>query len=87
MITVDKLQFYRKYDGDVDGLVRSCDSRTAGPIEEDWRLIERLRSGIWSIHNVRCAESYNEAVKKDIKEHTADEETRSLLFQIALKQK
>lgn len=87
MITVRKLQLYRRYDGDIDGLARSCDSQTAGSIEDDWRLIEHLRSGIWSMHNVRCAEGYKEAVEKDIREHTADEETRRLLFQIALKKK
>lgn len=88
MITKSKLKLYQKYDGDLDGLSRSIDSESAASsIEEDWRLIEHLRSGLWSIHMVACADSYKEQVQKEVEENTADNETRDLLLIITLKQK
>ena len=88
MITKEKLKFYQKYDGDLDGLSRSIDSDSAvASTEEDWKMIEHLRSGLWQIHKVPCADSYREQVQKDFMENTSDEKTRELLLKITLKQK
>ena len=88
MITVSKLKFYQKFDGDLDGLSRSnCRDNALDSIEDNWRTIERLRSGLWSIHKVPCAQSYREKIEKELASHTADEETRNLLMQIALNPK
>ena len=88
MITVSKLKLYQKYDGDLDGLSRSsCRDNALDSIEDDWRTIEKLRSGLWSIQKVPCAQSYRDKIKKELASQTADEETRNLLMEIALNPK
>jgi hypothetical protein len=41
-LTASDVAFYRRYDGDLDGLRRSAD-RDVPVVEADWRLLEDLR--------------------------------------------
>ena len=84
MITVNKLQIYRQYDGDIDGWVR-CTHGNPSPkmTDDDWYVIEKLRLGLFSIHTLSCAESYKEQVLKDLRDLTDSEDARNLLIEIS----
>lgn len=86
MITLKKLQVYQQFHGEIDGWVRSTKGEDSSGIrDDDWYLIERLRSGLFAIHNVPCSASYRENVLSELQENTEDEATRNLLLEISLK--
>ncbi len=88
MISLEKLKVYQQFNGDIDGWARSTKGTDpSGICDDDWYVIERLRSGLFLIDNEPCSQSYKESVFNELQEKTEDEATRNFLRKISLEQK
>jgi hypothetical protein len=77
MITLAKLQTYRKFRGDIDGFSRTRGRGDTSDITDaDWRLIDELRGGLRIIASGRASPQFAATIKQRLDEVSADEPTR-----------
>jgi hypothetical protein len=70
-LTSSDIAFYRRYDGDLDGLCRSAD-RDVMIDESDWRLLEDLRRRAVIVARGSGSESFRRELERDLAAHMAD---------------
>jgi hypothetical protein len=70
-LTSSDIAFYRRYDGDLDGLRRSAD-RDVPVVEADWRLLEDLRQRAVIVARGSGSESFRRELERDLAAHLAD---------------
>ena len=79
MLTIDKLQMYRRFDGDIDGYSRSRVDDRSGITDEDWRLIDELRQALSIISSGRAAPEFAASVEQRLSSVAVDDQTRQAL--------
>jgi len=80
MLTLDKLNIYRRFDGDLDGWARIANGHDASGITyADWLLIEDLRQGLALIAAGQTSQTFTAALESHLLRTTADEATRQAL--------
>lgn len=80
MLTLDKLNTYRRFDGDLDGWVRTANGHDASGItDDDWHLIEELRQGLALITAGQASQTFAASLELRLLRTTADEATRQAL--------
>jgi hypothetical protein len=75
-ITGSEIAFYRRYDGDLDGLSRSSD-RGAAVNEPDWRLLEDLRQRAVIVARGLGSKAYCRELDSLLATHLADTHARA----------
>lgn len=80
MLTLDKLNIYRRFDGDLDGWVRTANGHDASGItDDDWHLIEALRQALGLIAAGQASQVFTASFESRLRDTTADEATRQAL--------
>jgi hypothetical protein len=80
MLTRDKLDVYRRFQGDIDGWARSSHgSHDAGMTDSDWFVIEELRQGLALIASGQASTAFMAQFEQRLHAVTADEATRERL--------
>ena len=80
MLTLDKLNIYRRFGGDLDGWARTANGHDASGITDaDWLLIEELRQGLALIAAGQASQTFTAALESRLLRTTADEATRQAL--------
>ncbi len=80
MLTLDKLDLYQAFDGDIDGWARSSHSGgEASMTDEDWHLIDELRQGLSLVASGRASKAFVAQFEQRLHAVTADEATRARL--------
>ncbi|OYW14781.1 MAG: hypothetical protein B7Z46_01985 [Hydrogenophilales bacterium 12-64-6] len=80
MLTLDKPNIYRRFDGDLDGWARIASGHDASGITDaDWHLIEDLRQGLGLIAAGQASQTFAAALESRLLRTTADEATRQAL--------
>lgn len=80
MLTLDKLDLYQAFDGDIDGWARSPHgSGDAGMTDGDWHLVDELRQGLALIASGRASKTFIAQFEQRLHAVTADEATRARL--------
>lgn len=80
MLTLDKLNVYRRFDGDLDGWARIANGHDASGITDaDWHLIEELRQGLALIAAGQASQAFMASFESRLRDATADEATRQAL--------
>ena len=80
MLTLDKLNIYRRFDGDLDGWARIASGHDASGITDaDWHLIEDLRQGLGLIAAGQASQTFAASLESRLLRTTADEATRQAL--------
>lgn len=80
MLTLDKLNIYRRFDGDLDGWARIANGHDATDITDtDWLLIEALRQGLDLIAAGQASQTFTASFESRLRDTTADEATRQAL--------
>ena len=80
-ITTADIAFYRRYDGDLDGLSRSVD-RDAAINESTWRLLEDLRQRAVIVARGNGSDAFRREFESDLAAHLADAEAHAEFRQI-----
>lgn len=70
-ITSTDIAFYRRFDGDLDGLSRSAD-READFSESAWRLLEDLRRRAVIAARGSGSDAFRRELESDLAAHLAD---------------
>ncbi|MBN8771380.1 MAG: hypothetical protein J0I46_07440 [Thiobacillus sp.] len=80
MLTLDKLNIYRRFDGDLDGWARTANGHDASDITDaDWLLIEDLRQALDLIAAGQASQVFTASFESRLRDTTADETTRLAL--------
>ena len=80
MLTLDKLNIYRRFDGDLDGWARIASGHDASGITDaDWHLIEDLRQGLGLIAAGQASQTFAASLESRLLRTTADEATQQAL--------
>lgn len=81
VISAAKLETYRRFQGDLDGWVRS--GRTGGDMrDEDWHLINELRQRLFAVGAGKASQSFAAQTEADLVAHLPDEQARAQLREI-----
>lgn len=84
MLTLDKLNVYQRFGGDLDGWARTTGDRDdSGMRDEDWFLIDELLQGLAQIASGQASQAYAAAHEQRLLDATADEATRQALRDLA----
>ena len=85
MLTVEKLEIYQRFRGDVDGWARAVkvDGNPSGMTDADWFLIDELRQGLSLVASGKASATFRSTIEAKLVESTADEETRELLRRLS----
>jgi len=80
MLTLDKLNIYQRFDGDLDGWSRIANGHDASGITDaDWHLIEELRQGLALIAAGQASQAFTTSFESRLRDATAGETTRQAL--------
>lgn len=82
MLTLDKLEIYRRFNGDIDGYSRSSMDDRSGITDEDWRLIDELRQALFLVRSGQAAAEFAASVEHRLSYVAADEGTRQALREL-----
>ncbi len=81
MITRAKLEIYKKYNGDIDGIARVGTQIEKETItDEDWFLIDKLRSIAFLLHRSNPTQEYKAEIVTTIKNSTDCRETEMMIY-------
>ncbi len=83
MITLDKLDAYAAFDGDLDGWTRSTAADDASMTDADWYMIDALLGGLATIGSGLASSSFRHDVETRLHAATADDATRDRLRALA----
>ena len=74
MITKQKIEIYKKYDGDIDRLIRIGQKKEKNLIKEnDWSMIDSVLQDLELIKKGLCSLSYKDKLENIIKLNFEDE--------------
>jgi hypothetical protein len=80
MLTLEKVQTYERFRGDIDGYARARGGGdTSGITDDDWSLIDRLRQAIYLVVSRQAADSFRVQTEQELLTVTADEQAREAL--------
>ena len=80
MLTLDKLDVYRRFGGDIDAWARTCGSGDpSGMTDEDWFLIDELRQALAMVASGLASPEFSASVERRLVASTVDEQTRRAL--------
>ncbi len=86
MLTLEKLETYQRFGGDIDGFARSHGrGDSSGITDEDWVLIDELRGALFIIASGKASPEFAAVVERRMQESTADPETRERMRELARK--
>jgi len=77
MLTLNHLETYKAFDGDVDAWARA--GGTQGMTDDDWAQIDELRQGLHLISSGLASEDFAAGVERRLMESTEGEAVRSML--------
>lgn len=83
MLTLDKVRMYCRFDGDIDGFARSRVDDASGITDEDWRVIDELRQGLFLVQSGQATPEFAASVERQLSCVAADEATRRALRALA----
>ena len=84
MLTVDKLNIYEQFEGNIDGWARAAQARsTSDMTDEDWYLIDELLLGLTAVNTGSASPSYSRALELKLLTSTDDQATRDRLHALA----
>lgn len=66
MITIEKINIYKKYDGDIDMWIRLNSKLESFMEEKDWYEIDSLLQGLRLIKTGQVSERYGEELNKNL---------------------
>lgn len=79
MITKEKIEIYKYYDGDVDKFSHASKSQKKIMSEEDFFLVGRLIQDLIIIKNGLAAKEFQDKVEKSLQDSCDNYETISIL--------
>ena len=80
MLTICKLTTYAKFNGDIDGWVRTADSDDAAALTDaEWYLIDELLTNLATVASGRASAAFAADVERRLRACTTDESTRNAL--------
>jgi hypothetical protein len=84
MLTLEKLNTYQRFGGDIDGYARSHGrGDTSGITDEDWSLIEELRGALFIIASGKASPEFAAVIERRMQEAAADQGARDRLRELA----
>jgi len=84
MLTLEKLEIYRRFAGDIDGWARhSRPHESSGMTDADWYLIDALRTALHIVASGSAPPRFAAAVERKLRLYVADERTRKVLRKLA----
>ena len=84
MITLKKVNLYKKYGGDVDGLQRFGSSQEQNILSsEDWGFFTEIRQDLHLIHNGLVSEEYKQKALDRLYTETDSQEVLGEVFRLA----
>ena len=85
MITVENLNLYLKYGGDIDSWARSASNRERAHMDDEaWHLIEGLLHDCFLVERGLASVSFADELESRLKECCDNQETISALKAISL---
>lgn len=85
MLTLEKLEIYQRFDGDIDGWIRgSRHPDSSGMTDADWSLIDELRTALHIIASGAASPRFAAATERKLRLSVADEQTREALRKLAV---
>ncbi len=86
MLTIAKLRTYAKFNGDIDGWVRTADNHDAAALTDaEWYLIDELLTNLATVASGRASAAFTADVERRLQACAADESTRNALRTLASK--
>jgi hypothetical protein len=80
MLTMEKLNTYKKFDGDIDGWARSSiGDDNSNVTDDDWYLIDELVMELTEVGKGFASPNFALEVERKLLASTADEATREAL--------
>ena len=80
MLTVEKLNIFEKFDGDIDGwALSSIRDDKPNMTDDDWYVINDLVMGLSVVANGFASPAFSQEVESKLLTSTTDEATRDLL--------
>lgn len=86
MLTLAKIQTYKRFRGDMDGFARAGGRDGSGITDDDWQLIERLAQAIYLVASRQAADGFRVRTEQELQAVTADESAREALRGLAMRQ-
>lgn len=84
MLTLAKVQVYKKYGGDIDGLARARNPDDCALItDEEWFLIESLVHKLYLVKHGKASPDYSARIADELKQNVEGEEAIRALTEIA----
>ncbi len=83
MLTLEKVEMYRRFGGDIDGFARSSVDDSSGITDEDWHVIDELLHALFLVQSGQAAPELAASVERRLSCVTADEATRRALRTLA----
>jgi hypothetical protein len=84
VLTADKIEVYRRFNGDGDGFSRAeFSQRTSDITDADWSAIDELRQALFIIANGMASPEFAVSVEKRMANITADDRARQALRELA----
>ena len=84
MLTLEKIQVYESFNGDIDGWARTARSgNPADMTDEDWFLIDELRQALHQVAAGLATPHYRANVERRLLDATDDAAVRERLRQLA----
>lgn len=82
-LTLDKIEMYRRFDGDIDGFARSRVDDSSGITDEDWHVIDELLQALFLVQSGQATPEFAASVERRLSCVAADEATRRALRALA----
>lgn len=80
MITSEKLDIYKRFDGDIDGFARGGSKKDCAKIsDQEWTQIDRMVSALKIINEGLASESFKEEKNKELEALAPDPEVQNRL--------
>ena len=84
MLTLEKIQVYESFNGDIDGWARTArPGNPADMTDEDWFLIDELRQALYLVAAGLASPHYQSQLEQRLRETTDGEAVRDRLLQLA----
>jgi hypothetical protein len=83
MITIEKLNIFRKYQGDGDAFIRAGKKKEQSVMDySDWRMIDEFIQGISLIKNELASERFEESLTTKLKDYCENQSVIDELWRI-----
>jgi len=84
MITLTKIDVYRKYGGDIDGFAREKNQKDCALITDDeWFLIDSFTQKLFLIKNGQASPEYARRILVEVRQNVEGEEVINALMELA----